>query len=231
MGNRWLKKALFVWPVGLFVAGLAAGAFLTLRFFSPASPPSPQLPLSTLLEEAHSLLDKGQYVEAERSYRTILSRDPANPEALTHLGNIAFQQGDKDQALRYYKEALRNDPSYAHALWDKGIALRAKGDDAGAIAAWETFARLFPPDSSDIIQVKKWIAEAQARLGPTSGVSLEGARTLSPSLFTGQAARAYQVAQEIPDVLRQLRCYCGCDKPPFNHTSLLSCYLDDHAAT
>src|SRR3989339_171531 len=66
------------------------------------------------------------------------------------------------------EEALRRDPSYAHALWDKGLALRAKGDDAGAIKAWEAFVRLFPADSSDVVEVKKWIAEAQARLASAS---------------------------------------------------------------
>lgn len=43
MGKRWLKKALSIWPVGLFVAGLAAGAFLTSRLLFPTYP----FPLST----------------------------------------------------------------------------------------------------------------------------------------------------------------------------------------
>ena len=108
-------------------------------------------------------LDKGELAEAEKGYQAILARDPGNPEALTHIGNIAFQRGDVEKALLYYEEALRRDPAYAHALWDKGITLRAKGDNAGAIAAWEAFARLFPADSKDVVQVRKWIKEAQAR--------------------------------------------------------------------
>ena len=54
--------------------------------------------------------------------------------------------------------------------------------------------------------------------------------TLSPSLFVGKAAAAHQIAQEIPDVLDQLYCYCECDKQQ-GHKSLLSCYTDGHAAT
>ena len=52
---------------------------------------------------------------------------------------------------------------------------------------------------------------------------------LSPALFVGQTARAYRVAQEIPDVLDQLYCYCECDKH-LGHKSLLSCFTDDHGA-
>jgi hypothetical protein len=33
-----------------------------------------------------------------------------------------------------------------------------------------------------------------------------------------------------PDVLDQLYCYCHCDRPPFLHKSLLSCFTDRHGA-
>lgn len=53
---------------------------------------------------------------------------------------------------------------------------------------------------------------------------------LSPALFVGQTARAYGIAQEIPDILDQLYCYCECAKHLGHHT-LLSCFVDSHAAT
>ena len=52
---------------------------------------------------------------------------------------------------------------------------------------------------------------------------------LSPALFVGKIETAYQVAQDTPDVLDQLYCYCECDKHS-GHRSLLSCYTDNHAA-
>lgn len=173
MGDRYSKKTLVSIAVGFFFTGLVVGSLATRAFFLPASPPA-LLPLPAQLEEAHRLLDKGLLADAEKNYLAILGRDPVNPEALTHLGNVAFQQGDTERALRFYDAALRENGSYAHALWDKGAALRAKGDDAGAIKAWEAFANLFPADSSDVIQVKKWIAEVRARLGSPSS-KLEGA--------------------------------------------------------
>jgi len=167
MRDQYSKKTLAAGAVGFFLSGLVAGGLLTRAFFFPASPPAP-LSVPAQLEEAHRLLDKGLLADAEKSYLAILGRDPVNPEALSHLGNVAFQQGDMERALRFYDAALREDASYAHALWDKGSALRAKGDDAGAIKAWEAFARLLPADSSDVVQVRKWITEARARQGSAS---------------------------------------------------------------
>lgn len=63
-----------------------------------------------------------------------------------------------------------------------------------------------------------------------SGPKLKETRpTLSPALFAGRTARAYQVAREIPEVLDQLYCYCHCQET-LGHKSLLTCYVDNHAA-
>jgi hypothetical protein len=53
--------------------------------------------------------------------------------------------------------------------------------------------------------------------------------TLSPALFTGYAARGYQVAKDIPEVLERVMCYCGCDVNP-GHQNNLDCFADEHAA-
>ena len=41
--------------------------------------------------------------------------------------------------------------------------------------------------------------------------------------------KAYQVAKDVPWLLDSIYCYCYCDVA-FKHKSLLSCYVDDHAA-
>ena len=53
--------------------------------------------------------------------------------------------------------------------------------------------------------------------------------TLSPEYFSGSTAAAYKIAKEIPEVIDSLHCYCECKKH-FGHKSLLTCYVDDHAA-
>jgi hypothetical protein len=52
--------------------------------------------------------------------------------------------------------------------------------------------------------------------------------TLSPALFEGKTARAYQVAKEVPELIEQMSCYCGCNKS-HRHQNNLDCYVDRHA--
>ncbi len=54
--------------------------------------------------------------------------------------------------------------------------------------------------------------------------------TLDPNLFQDpQVRKAYQVAKEIPWVLDSIYCYCFCEES-FRDKSVLSCYVDQHAA-
>ena len=53
--------------------------------------------------------------------------------------------------------------------------------------------------------------------------------TLSPELFGGSVARAYQIAQEAPELLERMPCYCGCYVNP-GHRNNLDCYTDRHGA-
>jgi hypothetical protein len=55
-------------------------------------------------------------------------------------------------------------------------------------------------------------------------------KTLDPMQFTGEVREAYKVAQENPDLLAQLHCYCGCDRTD-GHKNLLDCYRSHHAAS
>lgn len=55
-------------------------------------------------------------------------------------------------------------------------------------------------------------------------------KTLDPMQFTGEVRDAYKVAQENPDLLVQLHCWCGCDRTN-GHKNLLDCYRDHHGAS
>ena len=56
--------------------------------------------------------------------------------------------------------------------------------------------------------------------------------TLPPSGFINKGiANTYRIAKEIPEVLAQQPCLCGCDNTSDDHRSLLDCYIDDHAST
>ena len=66
------------------------------------------------------------------------------------------------------------------------------------------------------------VSESDLRGGETR-------ETLPPYYFTGDTAKAYKVAQEIPEVLDSLYCYCDCQKHS-GHKSLLTCFVDQHGA-
>ncbi len=51
-------------------------------------------------------------------------------------------------------------------------------------------------------------------------------KTLDPNLIEGEDREGYQVAKEIPEILAQLPCLCGCEA--VGHETLLDCFVDRH---
>ncbi len=151
-----------------FLLGYLASAFVPLvrpsssTGASPSGPTAARLSRSEIdaaLKAAHTSLDAGDLQAAWEKYHQILMTDPHQVEALTHLGNILMQSNQLDEAIRLYDRALGFDANYAHALFDKGQALKQKGDAKGASEAWNRFLALVPADSDDAKKVKGWIAE------------------------------------------------------------------------
>src|SRR5262249_38584418 len=67
---------------------------------------------------------------------------------------------------------------------------------------------------------------------PTNETSIaeKAAGVLSPTIFDDERTRAaYQVAKDIPDVLEQLPCFCGC-MTNFGHKNNLFCFKDQHGS-
>jgi Protein of unknown function with PCYCGC motif len=55
--------------------------------------------------------------------------------------------------------------------------------------------------------------------------------TMSPSYFSRdpRAQAAYQAAKDIPEVLAELPCFCGC-MSSFGHENNLFCFRDEHGS-
>ncbi|MDE2320645.1 MAG: tetratricopeptide repeat protein [candidate division NC10 bacterium] len=151
-----------------FLLGYLASAFVPL-VRPPQSPASsvstdssPRLSPSEIesaLKAAHASLDAGDLQAAWEKYHQILLTDRSQVEALTHLGIILMASNRPDEAIKLYDRALSLNPQYAHALFDKGQALKKKGDAKEATEAFQRFLTLVPPDSDDAKRVKGWIAE------------------------------------------------------------------------
>lgn len=151
-----------------FLLGYLASAFVPLvprtqsPAVSPSAAPGPKLSPSEIdsaLKAAHASLDAGDLQAAWEKYHQILLTDRNHIEALTHLGVILTQSNQPDEAIKLYDRALSLNPQYAHALFDKGQALKEKGDTKEATEAFRRFLALVPPDSDDAKRVKGWIAE------------------------------------------------------------------------
>lgn len=151
-----------------FLLGYLASAFVPLvrptqsPVSSASTAPAPRLSPSEIdsaLKAAHASLDAGDLQAAWEKYHQILLTDRSHVEALTHLGIILMQSNRPDDAIKLYDRALSLNPQYAHALFDKGQALKEKGDAKGATEAFRRFLTLVPPDSDDAKRVKGWIAE------------------------------------------------------------------------
>lgn len=155
--------------IGFLLGYLASAFFPLIRLSqSPASSISTATAarlspaeIDALLKTAHASLDSGDLQAAWDKYHQILMTDPHRVEALTHLGNILMRNNRLDDAIGLYDRALRFDPNYAHALFDKGQAMKEKGDAKGAAEAWKRFLALVPADSDDAKKVKRWMAELE----------------------------------------------------------------------
>ena len=151
-----------------FLLGYLASAFVPLvrptqsPVSSASTTPGPRLSPSEIdsaLKAAHASLDAGDLQAAWDKYHQILITDRSQVEALTHLGIILAQSNRPNEAIALYDRALSLNPQYAHALFDKGQALKEKGDAKGATEVFQRFLTLVPPDSDDAKRVKGWIAE------------------------------------------------------------------------
>src|SRR5260370_15105190 len=67
------------------------------------------------------------------------------------------------------------------------------------------------------------------RMSSASSFGNGASITLDPNRFTGEVHQAYLVAQQHPDLLAQLDCYCGCEQHE-GHKNLLDCFRTNHGA-
>ena len=153
--------------IGFLLGYLASAFFQLVRPSLSTAPSASTAPAARLspseidasLKAAHASLDAGDIQAAWDKYHQVLMANPHHVEALTHLGNILMRGNQLDEAIRLYDRALGFDANYAHALFDKGQALKEKGDAKGAAEAWKRFLTLVPADSDDAKKVKGWLAE------------------------------------------------------------------------
>ncbi len=94
------------------------------------------MPLRNDLELALRHLQAGRSSEAERAFRAILRKHPAQPDALQCLGVAAFQKGHHKTAGQYLRKAAQARPEDAEIHYNLGVVLRTLGSHEEAAAAY-----------------------------------------------------------------------------------------------
>jgi hypothetical protein len=82
------------------------------------------------------------------------------------------------------------------------------------------FSKGIPQETDDAKAFKVLKAKM---IDPKTGLP----KTLDPNLIKGKDREGYQIAKEIPEILAQLPCFCGCEA--VGHENLLDCFVDQHA--
>lgn len=78
------------------------------------------------------LLADGKLDQAERHFRTAITSDPHNVEAITNLGVLFEKQGSVGDAMTQYRQAIVLEPRYSIALTNAGrlLGIQYELDDA-----------------------------------------------------------------------------------------------------
>jgi cytochrome c-type biogenesis protein CcmH/NrfG len=113
-----------------------------------------------------------RFKEAADYYSKALETDPKNVATRTRLASSLYRNGDIDAAIAQLNQALSNEPKDANALFDLGmIKLQGKGDDKGAIAAWQRLLKTNPQLSPDRkATVMKLMADAMTMRNDQHGI-------------------------------------------------------------
>lgn len=140
------------------VAAVAVSAGLAVAASSGARMPGDTISgdirqtSSGQLQQAATLAQQGDFTAALKLYDAVLSADPVNLEALSERGLLLVSLGSAtkrpalaDQGQASIERALEVDAGNPRALFYLGLALRLKGDDAGAADAFNRSLAADPP--------------------------------------------------------------------------------------
>jgi len=71
--------------------------------------------IENIFRRACNHLDRNEFDQAARAFRSVLRLDPRHYEALTGLGRCLAEVGMREEARKCFEKALEINPSYAQA--------------------------------------------------------------------------------------------------------------------
>jgi len=98
--------------------------------------------------------------EALKTYETLLTLNPQNPEALFNYGRVLYnrnQKGDRKIAEQAWLAAIKLQPDYSNALYSLASYYEAKGDRVTALKYYYE-VRDLNPNNTDVLKKIKSLA-------------------------------------------------------------------------
>jgi len=171
-------------------------------------------------------MKRGQYDEAEHSFRMALEADPSSLEAVAGLGRIAVQRGQYSEAVPLLERATKVSSQIVSAFQALGDAYAATGDIERAAASYRQAVALAPGDLESRLSLARSLTEIgeyseaedicsrSMRIARDDNVRLSRVHQALGELYSRQgsspaAMSAYYKAAELnprdPDVTRASR--------------------------
>jgi tetratricopeptide (TPR) repeat protein len=105
----------------IFIVGiicLAAGLGIGYYFGKTAG--SSALPVVSSAPPQSSIMDPTAFLQSEATYKSMLSSNPRDLNALIQLGNLYYDNSRFSEAVEYYGKALEIDPNNVAVRTDRG---------------------------------------------------------------------------------------------------------------
>jgi tetratricopeptide (TPR) repeat protein len=126
------------------------------------------------LAAAREAARTGQNAEAIRAYQAAIEASPESAFLYRELGVIEQRTSAGDQALGHFRKAVELDPTDAASIVHIGEILEARGDDAGALRAYEDALAI---EANETVETRRDMLVAKAELAklPEEYRAIEGA--------------------------------------------------------
>lgn len=105
------------------------------------------------------------------AYGRAILNDPLNPLLRINVGGTYYAIQNYDLAIRFFSDSINLKPDFANGYYNLSVALRDRGDLAGAKQAAEAMMPLIPQDSPDYEAAKAYLEEVTTKANEASKVT------------------------------------------------------------
>ncbi|CAC5344651.1 MULTISPECIES: tetratricopeptide repeat protein [Planktothrix] len=102
--------------------------------------------LDTLLEQAFTATQKGQFSQAETYWTEIIDQYPENPAMWSNRGNVRVSQNQLNPAISDYNQSIELAPNFPDSYLNRGVAYEGLGEWEKAIADYNQVLAINPND-------------------------------------------------------------------------------------